>query len=107
MNNSKVEVQALVDAAEKLNQAGQLNRSGRRGLGKLKAMAAAGVAFIAFPMQAFAASPVADITALLTAIDFTTALGAILGIVAAGIIFYMGKGGGVQVMHFVKRILGA
>jgi len=107
MNNCKIEVQTLLAAANKAQAEGSMNRAGRRGLKKLVAMAAAGVTSIGISASAFAAAPVADVAALLTGIDFTTALTAILGIVAAGIVFFMAKGGGVQVMHFVKRILGA
>lgn len=64
-------------------------------------------AFMVMVGGAQAAAPVLTVDALLTGIDFTTVLTAILGIVAAGIVFYLGKGAGVQVMMFVRRILGA
>ena len=59
--------------------------------------------------SAFAApaAVVADPAALLAGIDFATTVTVILGIAAAGIVFYLGKGAGIQVMMFVRRILGA
>lgn len=48
-----------------------------------------------------------DIATLLTGIDFDLLGKAVMGMIAAGVLYFMAKGGGVQVMHFVKRILGA
>ena len=56
-------------------------------------------------VDASSVAPVADVSALVSGIDFTTLIAAILGAVAAGVLFYMCEAGGVEVMRFVRRIL--
>lgn len=101
MKHSQVELNALIETAEKAEASGTLNRAARCGLRTLKKWAAAGVTMVSVP--AFAAGP--DLTPLTTAIDLSTVTTAILAVSVLGIGYILAKGGSLSVMSFVRSAL--
>lgn len=57
--------------------------------------------------MAAGATPGTTVDALLLTIDFDTVMKAILGVMTAGLVYILAKGGAVQVINFVRRLLGA
>lgn len=53
------------------------------------------------------AAPVATPALLLAGIDFAQVTSAVLGIIAAAIVFFIAKGSGIQIVSSVRRFLGA